>query len=93
MTAVPVWERVDRDQTMVEPAANLIRREGATFDPVSSVSQEVVRLLGYRLRRHADVLQGPAKPAGPIPGVREHPPVELTKDIDVENGLGGPAPA
>jgi hypothetical protein len=77
---------MDSHQPMMESHGDLIDRVSVMFDPISSISKEIVRLLRDRLWRPTNVLERPAKLAGPLPRVRKHLTMELSQKVHVENG-------
>lgn len=79
MSAIPVWERVNRYQPMVKACGNLVDWVRTVLDPVLGISREIVKGFRDLVRRYADVLLSAAVCPCPAPRVAEHPAMQFAE--------------
>ena len=88
VATIPVRERVDPHQPMMEPAGDFIRGIRFVFDLRPGVRAQLVQLDADVRLRHADILVAGAKFPRPFPDPAKHLAMQLADESFVQNGSG-----
>ena len=82
---VAVRERMDGDETVMEPYRDLVRRISLVLDPVAGIVQSRARFDWNTDRIDPKIALGPAKSTGPGPDIAKHPAVKLLDELSRED--------